>query len=127
MKNKRVFFKILISIIIIAIFGIIFSNIALAWDPSSLFNDFEDKHAVNTEGKVTNIMGGLINITSIVGAGIAIIMLIVIGIKYVSAAPEGKAEAKKDLTGYAIGAVILFATSGILQLLQVFIEANFNN
>lgn len=125
--NKKLFFRVLISIIIVAIFGIMFSNIVSAWDPSNLFGEFENKHAANTENKVTDLMGAVINIVSIVGAGIAIIMLVVVGIKYVSAAPEGKAEAKKDLTGYVIGAVILFATSGILQLLQVFIEANFNN
>ena len=127
MNNKKIFKKILLSILILAIVGITFSCLVSAWDPSQYFSDFENKHASNTEGKVTDIMGSIVNIVSIVGAGVAIIMLVIVGIKYVSAAPEGKAEAKKDLTGYVIGAVILFATSGILQLLQVFIEANFNN
>ena len=72
-------------------------------------------------------MGAIINVASTIGAGVAIIMLVVIGIQYTTKGAEGKAEAKKDLTGYTIGAVILFGVSGILKLLQMFIDGNLNN
>ncbi|MBR1540343.1 MAG: hypothetical protein IJ629_04150 [Clostridia bacterium] len=100
------------------------------WDVSGELDKISQKagegggRAGNT---VTNVMGAAINIVSTVAAGVAIIMLVVLGIQYTSKGAEGKAEAKKDLTGYIIGAVLLFGTSGLLKLIQMFIDANLNN
>ena len=48
----------------------------------------------------------------------AVIMLIVLAIKYVSAAPSEKADIKKSAIVYVIGAVLLFAATGVLQLVK---------
>ena len=47
-------------------------------------------------------------------------MLIVLAIKYISAAPGDKAEIKKHAVVYVVGAVILFAATGILQIIRTF-------
>ena len=122
-KNKLL--KILLVFLILMMIGLMVQNNVFAeWN----FVQFDsDDVAPMTSATVTNVVGAIVNIVSIVSAGIAIIMLVVIGVKYVNAAPGGKAEVKKDLTGYIIGAVILFATTGILKLLQMFINANVNN
>jgi type IV secretory pathway VirB2 component (pilin) len=52
--------------------------------------------------------------------GVAIIMLIVLAIQYIAASPEGKAEVKKNATVYIVGAIILFAASGILGIIRRF-------
>lgn len=52
--------------------------------------------------------------------GVAIIMLIVMAIKYISAAPSEKAEIKKGVTIYIVGAIVLFAASGILGIIKGF-------
>ena len=54
------------------------------------------------------------------GIGVAVIMLIVLAIKYISAAPGDKAEIKKHAVVYVVGAVILFAATGILQIIRTF-------
>ena len=66
------------------------------------------------------IIGALITLVRIVGTGVAIIMLIVLAIKYISAAPSDKAEIKKHAVVYVVGAVVLFAASGILGIIQQF-------
>ena len=53
---------------------------------------------------------------------IAVIMLIVLAIKYISAAPSEKADIKKSATIYIVGAVLLFAASGVLAIIQGFAE-----
>ena len=93
------------------------------WDPGK----FENKDGGRADQTATNIMGAIIHITSNIAAGIAIIMLVVLGAKYVTAGAKAKAEIKKDVEGYVIGAVILFGTSGILKLAQMFIDGNLNN
>lgn len=116
--------KIFVIIMILVMGSVVFCQVTECWTPDwGQFDNAEDGEAGNA---VTNIMGAAINIISIVGAGIAIIMLIVIGIGYVTKSPEGKADAKKGLTSYIVGAVLLFATSGILKLVQMFIDENVN-
>lgn len=84
-------------------------------------NAFQGK--TDTSGakdSVTNIIGALINIIQIVGSGVAIIMLIVLAIKYISAAPGDKADIKKHAVVYVVGAIVLFAATGILQIIKNF-------
>ena len=59
-------------------------------------------------------------VVQVVGVGVAIIMLIVLAIKYISAAPGDKADIKKHAVVYVVGAVVLFAASGILGIVKKF-------
>lgn len=71
-------------------------------------------------GAAEKVMGAIISIMQVVGVGVAIIMIIYVAIKYMTAAPSEKAEFKKSATAYVVGAVILFATSGILGIIKNF-------
>lgn len=84
----------------------------------SQFNSYGDTSGA--KGSVTRIIGALINIIQIIGTGVAIIMLIVLAIKYISAAPGDKAEIKKHAVVYVVGSVVLFAATGILQIVKNF-------
>lgn len=82
----------------------------------------------NTSNAVYSVMGTVINIVSIAGAGIAVIMLIWLAIRYINTYhPTEKAEVKKQLPVYITGAVILFSASAILKIIQMFVEGNINN
>lgn len=69
---------------------------------------------------VKNVINNLIGIFQVVGVFLAVAMLMFLGIKYMSAAPGEKAEVKKHLSTYVIGAVVLFSASGILGILKGF-------
>ena len=79
---------------------------------------------IKTDGaaadKTKEISGQIIGIVQIVGTAIAVIMLVVLGIKYVVAAPNEKAEIKKSALIYVIAAVFLFAAVNILAVIQDF-------
>ena len=47
-------------------------------------------------------------------------MLIVLAIKYISAAPNDKAEIKKHAVVYIVGAIVLFAASALLGIVKNF-------
>ena len=68
----------------------------------------------------TRIIGAIISIVQIIGTGVAIIMLIVLAIKYISAAPGDKADIKKHAVVYIVGAIVLFAATGILGIVKNF-------
>lgn len=80
--------------------------------------DFEGDITTDNADSVQKIFGNIIGIVQVVGTGIAIIMLIVLAIKYLTAAPEGKAEIKKSAIIYVVAAVILFAAVNILAAIQ---------
>ena len=52
----------------------------------------------------------------------AILMLAILGIKYMLGSIEEKAEYKKDLIPYFIGAGLLFGITTIVKILQIFGE-----
>lgn len=72
-----------------------------------------------------NIAGSVISIAKVVCAGVAIIMITVIAMKYMMAAPSEKADIKKHAVVYIVGAVIMFAATGILTIIQNFAVAAF--
>ena len=81
------------------------------------------KGAQDTSGaakSINRIVGSILTIVQVVGCGVAVIMLIVLAIKYISAAPGDKADIKKHAVVYVVGAVVLFAASGILQIVKNF-------
>lgn len=96
------------------------SQIVLATDSTSLtqFDGKNDKSGASSSAQ--NIIGALISIIQVIGVGVAIIMLIVLAIKYISAAPGDKAEIKKHAVVYVVGAIVLFAATGILQIIKSF-------
>ena len=127
MKKSKKVLKIVFIVLILISFWLLISNNSLAWDIEDKLEGFNNADAGQSGTTVEQVVGAVIKLVSTIGAGVAIIMLVVIGIQYVTKGAEGKAEAKKDLTGYIIGAVILFGVSGILRLLNMFIDANLNN
>ena len=52
--------------------------------------------------------------------GIAIIMLIVIAIRWMGSSPSGKAQMGKTVRYYIAGAIFIFAAVGILQIVKNF-------
>ena len=85
----------------------------------SLISEAEgvDDGAATSVAKMTNSIMGIVQV---VGMGVAVIMLIVLAIKYISAAPSDKAEIKKHAVVYIVGAVVLFAATGILEIVKNF-------
>jgi len=86
----------------------------------SLATSNSDSDAISS---VNTIAGSIISIVKVICAGIAIIMLTVIAMKYMLAAPSEKADIKKHAVVYVVGAVIMFAATGILQIIQSFATA----
>ena len=108
-----------VAILLAVVFVVALAGSAFATDIDlGTFNGKTDTSGAATS--VTNIIGAIINIIQIIGTGVAIIMLIVLAIKYISAAPGDKADIKKHAVVYVVGAIVLFAATGILQIIKNF-------
>lgn len=73
-----------------------------------------------TTDTINNSSGVVLGVIQAVAIAAAVIMLIVLAIKYVTAAPTEKADVKKSAAIYVLGAVLLFGASGILGIIQSF-------
>ena len=111
--------KIFLSCLLILI--MLIPNCVQASNPNFNPSGFENgSDTSEISQKATNIMGAALSIMRVVGTGVAIIMLIVVASKYMIAAPGERAEIKKHAVPYVVGAVVLFASSGILGIITKF-------
>lgn len=114
-KSKKIIVAILLFLIII------FFSFNNVFATNSLVDSFKGKTSVEGSDKVTSIISELLQILRIVGSGIALIILMVIGCKYMLASAGEKAEIKKHAVAYVIGAVVLIAASAIIGIIQRFV------
>ena len=67
---------------------------------------------------IESTVGNVIGVFQTICYAAAVILLIILGVKFMVASPEGKAEVKKSAIIYGLGATLVFAAGMILQLLK---------
>lgn len=67
---------------------------------------------------ISRIAGYAIFVIQIIAFAAAVILLMFLGMKFLTASPEGKAEIKKSAVIYIVGAILLFASTGILEIVK---------
>ena len=108
----------LISVVLVAIMSVFcITSICFASDidPKSI-----DGKANVDVSKVQNIGNQIATIIRNVGIVAAVIIIMVLGIKYMMGSAEEKAEYKKVFIPYIVGAVLLFGAAGIAQAIITF-------
>lgn len=127
--NKKVLKTISILILALAVlFAFVLPVFATDYlDPSTTIKAQDSSGA---RASIARIAGAILAMVQTVAIAVAVIMLLILAIKYISAAPNDKAEIKKHAVVYVVGAVILFSASGILEIIKRFagnINANDND
>ncbi len=118
--SKKSIFKIISISLLVAMVAMCLGNVCLA------DIDYSPDGATSTTATTfQNILNIILGLAQVIGIAVAVIMLIVLAIKYISAAPGDKAEIKKHAVVYIVGAVVLFAASGIIQIIKTFATNTF--
>lgn len=128
--KKAVAIRISKILLIILLMFIVCNNIALAtsaFDVKSTFDGKIDAKAENAATSVKDVLIVALTVVRIAGMAIAIIILIIVGIKIMMAAPGEKANIKQYATNYLIGAFILLSASGIMTIVQNVANTAFKN
>ena len=118
-KTSKIIVFILIAMMIVSIgtTTVFAEAIKGGTDPSTLKGQ-----AVTGTSNITKLGNQLITIISTLGSVAAVIVLIVLGLKYMMGSAEEKAEYKKTLMPYVIGAALVFAASTIAGVLYSFLS-----
>ena len=82
----------------------------------------ELKGKMNVDGtdEIDNFGGRIMGILQTGGIVVAVVILMVLGIKYMMGSAEEKAEYKKTMLPYVIGAILLFAATTIANMVYQF-------
>lgn len=112
MKTRTM--KILVTLVSVLIMVAMLGSVVFATTPADLKPNAED-----TEG-ITELGQKLMGILSTIGIVLAVLVLMVLGIKYMMGSAEEKAEYKKTMIPYVVGAILIFGASTIANMVYNF-------
>lgn len=113
---KKTTIKNIITLLISIILLFVFCNSVLATFATSYYqpSSMDDATGATT---IKNIGNTIIGIIQIIGTITSVLVLAILGIKYMLGSAEERAEYKKSMTPYLIGAVMVFAITNLLGII----------
>ncbi len=123
--KRKIFVLFLLILITFSMLSSLFISNADYLDKmgEQLENPYNGEGSKEANSATTKLLTTLVVTVKIVAVAVAIIMLLVVAMKYMTSAPGEKAEIKKSAVVYVVGAIILFAITGILTIIQKFSTA----
>ena len=122
-KNKIIFSFCMFFLCIALIFNVIFAADAIG-DPRDNPTQYQPG-SMSGADKVMEIGNRIIGIIQFIGSFASVGVLIVLGIKYMMGSIEERAEYKKTMLPYVIGAVFVFAITNILGIVNSLVDGIF--
>lgn len=101
-------------IMIVMLMSVAFSVFAISPKDIVATDDVNGTTEIQTVGQ--NVVG----ILQTVGIVLSVVVLIILGIKYMMGSAEEKAEYKKTMIPYIVGAALIFAASAFAQVIFSF-------
>lgn len=111
MNTKKM--KALVTVVSIIMMVCMLGTVVFATEggsPNDIKPTYEGVDGIKTLG------GKLMGILSTIGMVIAVLILMILGIKYMMGSAEEKAEYKKTMIPYLIGAILIFGASTIATM-----------
>ena len=108
--------KILSIALIVLTVLLAISNVVLATDIPGKIDTIAKGNADANTDKVVNLGATIVTIMLTVGIVVAVVVLLILGIKYMMGSAEEKAEYKKTMIPYLVGAILIFASTTIVNV-----------
>ena len=108
----------ILSIVLMVI--MLLASISSVVFAGGVLTDLEGKISTADTSKVTEVGGAIVGVIQAICiiAGVAILM--VVGVKYMMGSAEEKAEYKKTIPAYLVGAILLFAAVPVVRWISEF-------
>lgn len=114
MKNTKYVKTIkIVSTILMILILLSFANTVLG-----TYTDPKELKGTGTVQGVNTLGQKIIGIITTVGIVVSVIVLVILGIKYMVGSASEKAEYKKTMIPYLIGAILVFAASSIASIVM---------
>lgn len=115
---KKIISVMLIILLLISI--LLGTKAYAAEDLTTLINTMQPVASGTTGTKTQTVINMVIGILQVAGTGISLIVISLLGIKYILASPSEKADVKKNILPILIGCVLLFAAVNIVSVIEKF-------
>lgn len=112
MKNTKLM-KIIPSVLVVLML-VLFTNTVFAGMPTP----DQMTGTYNDVGDIKNLGNSVIGIITTIGIVVSVLVLVILGIKYMIGSASEKAEYKKTMIPYIIGAILVFAASTIATMVM---------
>ena len=103
--SKKTLARILTIVMVIVMIATICGNVLAVTNPGKI--------EISNDSSFNSIGGKIVGAIQGIGSVVAVGILVVLGIKYMMGSAEEKAEYKKTMIPYLVGAVLVFAASNI--------------
>ena len=110
-----------ISIVILAIV-LLMSIGSTVFAADGIAGNFEPDTTAIAGSSANSVIKTVLGALKWIGVAIAVGMLIFLGIKYVTSAPEGKANLKGQLGVYVLGFVFIVAATTVVGILETTLQ-----
>ena len=114
-----------ILLIILLLMSVLCTNKVFAGEGGGIGGIITSMSAVSSapsagDSKIGKVINIVIGILQVVGTGISLIVISILGIKYILASPSDKADVKKNIMPILIGCILLFAAVNIAGIIEQF-------
>ena len=118
-KLKRIISILIIAVLLVGIFSVFNSAQAITLEGmQKKMEAFESAGAdISVDvASVANEFSGLAKILTTIGAGVLVIVITYMGIKYFISTPEEQAKLKGQLIGLVVSALVIFGATAIWKI-----------
>lgn len=116
--------KVISILCLFTIFTFMIVNFSFAEDPrdmSTLITAMDGTSNMADSGsRIGNVINNVIGLLQMVGSGIALIVITLLGVKYLLASPSDKADVKKAIMPIIIGCILLFGAVNLMAAVENF-------
>lgn len=120
MKKEKIIF--IFTILLLFLIIPVNTYAATTDDINDVVKNMKGVNQVNIQqgNSISNAINSVIKLIQIVGSGIAVIVVTMLGVKYMIASTNEKADVKKQAVPIVIGCVLLFAAVNIAGIIADF-------
>ena len=107
--------KLLIVILIIVILLTTLTGLAFGAEAGLIKSIGDGGGNVETQS-VENFGRAIVSVVKVIGVIVAVVVLLILGVKYMLGSAEERAEYKKTMVPYIVGAVLIFASTTLVGI-----------
>ena len=111
----------ILSVIVLIIFTLIIFKSVVNADTGEMITSLSNPTYADTE-EIVDIGEKIVGIIQIIGTVVAVVIMVILGIKYITSSIEEKADIKKAMIPYVIGAILIFSTTSIVRVVYSLVK-----
>lgn len=115
-KQVKMISIILVMLMVLTSIATVVSATGAKTDIPGMITTIGEGNSSANADKVVTLGATIVTIMQTVGVVVAVVILLILGIKYMVGSAEEKAEYKKTMIPYIVGAILIFAATTIVSV-----------